>query len=174
MVSLGGVSVILVWDMKWRLMQKRDTELWCVCLGVYFLARWLPCGGDGVNLGTFWKEVKEYEIMNVEQIQVRVRQWSLSFHLSLLLNADFLLYVSIPAWEYDITSMGIGYCVQKSFFGYTFCAEFFTMYFMFPLLFKQCSLTFVDLRLWLQTVILQGLEVIDICRLLAPSTVWIL
>jgi len=106
--------------------------------------------------------------------QYGVRQWSLSFHHCLLLNADFLLYVSIPAWEYDITSMRIGYCVQKSFFGYTFCAEFFTMYFMFPLLFKQCSLTFVDLRLRLQTVILQGLEVIDICRLLAPSAVWIL
>lgn len=104
----------------------------------------------------------------------RVRQWSLSFHHSLLLNADFLLYVSIPTWEYDITTVGIGYCVQKSFFGYIFCAEFFTMYFMFHLLFKQCSLTFVDLRLWLQTVILQGSEVIDICRLFAPSAFWIL
>ena len=68
-----------------------------------------------------------------------------------------LLYVLIPAWEYDITSVGIGYCVQKSFF------------LMFHLLFKQCSLTFVNLRLWLQTVIQQGSEVIDICRLFAPS-----
>lgn len=84
------------------------------------------------------------------------------FHHSLLLHADSALCID--------TSVGIWYyqCGNR-----ILCAKI-LFFFMFHMLFKQCSLTFVNLRLWLQTVILQGLEVIDICRLFAPSSFGIL